>query len=120
MGRQAPQMSPAQLNVGPGSAAPAASRTGLPRGVSTKEAEGLSRCSFSACTGLLLLHDVTMLDKACQPGSCSPMSWRLQTSSNTSLQCRAARSSSAWGCCISGLTQQVLLKCMLPCSAQHS
>ena len=48
VGRQGQQMSPAQLIVGPGSAAPAASRTGLPRGDSTKEAEGLNRCCFLA------------------------------------------------------------------------
>ena len=44
VGRQGQQPSPAQLNEGPGSTMPSASRTGLPRGDCTSKAGGLSRC----------------------------------------------------------------------------
>ena len=48
VGRQGQQTSPAQLTMAPGSAIPAASRTRLPRGDSTNELGGLSRCCLPA------------------------------------------------------------------------
>ena len=46
--RQGQQTRYAQLIMAPGSAMPAASRTRLPRGHSTKEPGALSRCCFPA------------------------------------------------------------------------
>ena len=120
LGRQWQWTSPALLNVGPESAAQAASRTGLPMRESTKNEDGArSRCCFSAwCRGMLDLSGVTLLDKAQQLGSSHPRSWRCRLP--TADPRRTASSGSAWGCCISGLTQQVLHMCRLPCNAQHS